>query len=52
MFEKIAIKFLSWNLRRKNINNIEIVIRSDGYTVYKRNKAKEGVVKKVLSKIK
>lgn len=52
MLEKLAIKFISWNLRRKGINNIEIVIRSDGDTVYKRNKEREESIKKTLSKIK
>lgn len=52
MLEELAIKFISWNLKRKGINNLEIVIRSDGNTVYKRNKEKEECVKKILSKIK
>lgn len=52
MLEELAIKFISWNLKRKGINNLEIVIRSDGNTVYKRNKEKEEYVKKILSKIK
>ena len=52
MLEELAIKFISWNLKRKGINNLEIVIRSDGHTVYKRNKEKEEYVKKILSKIK
>ncbi|MCE9656475.1 hypothetical protein LPC13_14465 [Clostridium celatum] len=52
MLEELAIKFISWNLKRKGINNLEIVIRSDGHTVYKRNKEKEEYVKNILSKIK
>lgn len=52
MFEKLAIKFISWNLKRKGINNIEVVIRSDGNTLYKRNKERENSVKDTLSKIK
>ena len=52
MFEKLAIKFISWNLRRKKIHNIEVVIRSDGDTIYKRNKEREESVKRTLSKIK
>lgn len=52
MLEELAIKFICWNLKRKGINNLEIVIRSDGNTVYKRNKEKEEYVKKILSKIK
>lgn len=52
MLEKLAIKFISWNLRRKGMDNIEIVIRSDGDTIYKRNKEREESVRKTLSKIK
>lgn len=52
MFEKLAIKFLSWNLRRQKLHNIEIVVRSDGNTIYKRNKKKEEDIKKIISKIK
>lgn len=52
MLEKLAIKFISWNLRRKGMDNIEIVIRSDGDTMYKRNKEREESVRKTLSKIK
>ena len=52
MLEKLVIKFISWNLRRKGIDNIEIVIRSDGDTMYKRNRKREESVKKTLSKIK
>ena len=52
VFEKLAIKFLSWNLRRQKLHNIEIVVRSDGNTIYKRNKKKEEDIKKIISKIK
>ena len=52
MLEKIAIKFISWNLKRKGINNLEVVIRSDGSTLYKRNKEREKSVKETISKIK
>lgn len=52
MLEKIAIKFISWNLKRKGINNLEVVIRSDGNTLYKRNKEREKSVKETISKIK
>lgn len=52
MLEKIAIKFISWNLRRRGIHNLEVVIRSDGDTVYKRNKEKEKIIKETISKIK
>ena len=52
MLEKIAIKFISWNLKRKGINNLEVVIRSDGNTFYKRNKEREESVQETISKIK
>lgn len=52
MLEKIAIKFISWNLKRKGIHNLEVVIRSDGNTLYKRNKEKEKIIQETLSKIK
>lgn len=52
MLEKLAIKFISWNLKRKEINNLEIVIRSDGNTMYKRDKEREERIKETLSKIK
>lgn len=52
MLEKLAIKFISWNLKRKGINNLEVVIRNDGNTLYKRNKEKEKSVQETISKIK
>lgn len=52
MLEKLAIRFISWDLKRKGINNLEIVIRSDGNTMYKRNKEREESIKETLSKIK
>lgn len=52
MLERLAIKFISWNLRRKRIYNLEVVIRSDGDTLYKRNKEKESSVKETIAKIK
>lgn len=52
MLEKLAIKFISWNLRRKKTDNLEVVIRSDGDTLYKRNKEREESIKETLSKIK
>lgn len=52
MLENIAIKFISWNLKRKGINNLEVVIRSDGNTLYKRNKKREKRVQETISKIK
>lgn len=52
MLEKLAIKFISWNLRKKGINNLEVVIRNDGDTLYKRNKEREKNIKETISKIK
>lgn len=52
MLEKIAIKFISWNLKRKGINNLELVIRSDGNTLRKRNKEREKSMQETISKIK
>jgi hypothetical protein len=52
MFEKIAKWYLSKLLRKANINDLEMVIRSNGWTYYKRNKDKEESVKKTLSLIK
>lgn len=52
MLEKLAIKFISWNLKRKGINNLEVVIRNYGNTLYKRNKEKEKSVQETISKIK
>lgn len=52
MFYDLAIKYLIRYLRKKNLNNIEIVIRSDDYTYYKRDKEKEESVNKTLSMIK
>lgn len=52
MFKWIAIHYLMWNLRRQKIYNIEYVIRSDGYTFYKRNKNKEQSIQETLNKIK
>nr|DAY98714.1 MAG TPA: hypothetical protein [Caudoviricetes sp.] len=52
MLEKLAIKFISWNLRQKGINNLEVVIRSDGVVLYTRNKEREESIKEVISKIK
>lgn len=52
MLTNLAIRFIKWNLKRKGIDNLEIVIRSDGSTFYKRNKALEQSIKETLSKIK
>lgn len=52
MFNKILIKFLQWNLKRNKLSNIELVIRDNGYTYYKRNKNKEESIKETLKLIK
>ena len=52
MLEKLAIGFISWKLRRQGLYDVEIVVRSDGDTVYKRNKEREAVVKRIVSNIK
>lgn len=49
---KLIIKFIQWELRRNKLNNIELVIRDDGYTYYKRNKKREESVKETLKLIK
>ncbi|MGL5765717.1 MAG: hypothetical protein ACRCX8_08755 [Sarcina sp.] len=41
MLESLAIKFLSWRMKKKNMNSIEIVVRSDGDTLYIRDKKRE-----------
>jgi len=51
LLHKLAIKFLVYDLKRQKIDNLEIVIRSDGKTTYKRNKEKEDSIKKILNKI-
>jgi hypothetical protein len=48
---KLSIKFLIWDLKRLGIDNLEIVIRNDGKTVYKRNKEKENSIKRTLDLI-
>lgn len=52
MLERLAIKCISWKLKIKGLHNIEVVIRSDGDTIYKRNKKKEESIKQIISKIK
>lgn len=49
---KLSIKFLIWDLKRLGIDDLEIVIRNDGKTMYKRNKERENSLKKTISKIK
>ena len=48
---KLSIKFLIWYLKREHMNNEELVIRNDGWTVYTRNKEREKKVKEILGLI-
>ena len=48
---KLSIKFLKWDLNRMEIDNLELVIRNDGSTVYKRNKEDENNIKRTLDLI-
>lgn len=52
MLEKLAKWYLSKYLRKHKYNNLEIVIRDDGWTIYRRNKEKEESIQKLISKIK
>ena len=49
---KLSIKFLIWDLKRLKIDNIELVIRNDGCTMYRRDKEKEKSVQETLDLIK
>ena len=48
---KLSIKFLKWDLKRMGIHNIELVIRCDGTTFYKRDREKEKSLKRTLDLI-
>lgn len=52
MLYKLAIKYLIWTFKRRKLNNIELVIRANGYTYYKRNKHEEVRVEEVLQMLK
>lgn len=52
MFKQLAIRYLRWYLKRNRINTLELVIRDDGYTFYKRNLEKEKSVQETLDNIK
>lgn len=52
MIKKLAIKYISYYLRKKGYEHIEVVIRSNGSTCYKRNKDKENSINKTLKLIK
>lgn len=52
MFSHLAKWYLSWRLRKMKNNSVEIVIRSDGWTYYERNKKKEEWVKETAKEIK
>ena len=49
---KLSIKFLIWGLKRLQITDSEIVIRNDGWSVYRRDKEREKGVKNILDEIK
>ena len=52
MFEKIARWYLSRLIKKANLNNFEMVIRSDSYTWQKRNFEREKSIEKTVSLIK
>lgn len=52
MFEKLAKWYLSRLLRKAKIDDLEMVIRSDYWTYYKRDKEREKSVKKTMALIK
>lgn len=52
MIEKLLIKALILILKRKDMNSIELVIRSNGYTYYKRNLTEEESIEETLKLIK
>lgn len=49
---KLSIKFLIWDLKRLQITDSEIVIRNDGWSVYRRDKEREKSVQEILDSIK
>ena len=51
MFENLAKWYISRLLRKAKINDLEMVIRSDGWTYYKRNKTREESIKKLIAEI-
>lgn len=42
----LSIKYLQWFLRKEKAYNVELVIRTDGITMHKRDKEKEKEEKK------
>ena len=52
MLEKLAKWYLSGYLRKHKYSNLEIVVRDDGWTIYRRNKEREESIKKTISRIK
>ena len=52
MFYTLARWYIQHNLKKENINTLELVIRSDGWTFYKRNKEREESIKKLFTTIK
>lgn len=51
MLEKLAINYIVKRMKKSRCNNIEIVIRSDGSTVYRRNREKEQSINRTIAKI-
>ena len=49
---KLSIRFVIWDLKRLKISESEIVIRNDGWSVYKRDKEREKSVQETLDLIK
>lgn len=49
--QDLAIKFISWNLKRNKVLNLEIVVRHNGNTVRRRDRKRETNVEKTLREI-
>lgn len=49
--QDLAIKFISWNLKRNKVLNIEIVVRHNGNSVRRRDRKREASVEKTLKQI-
>lgn len=49
--EKLAIGFISWNLKRNKVINIEVVVRHNGNTVRRRDRKREFNLEKNLGEI-
>ena len=49
---KLSIRFIVWDLKRLKISESEIVIRDNGWSVYRRDKEREKSVQETLDLIK